>query len=456
MSRIFLSTLFFILACSGCMPNEELPKPTLKSGFVTTQIGTESSYIKDITLSANNKILLVGSVDDPVAPGSDIMLARYSKSGQLDTSFGGENGSANGVVTLAIGSLFEALQAVRQQADGKIIAAGYTNNGSDEDFLLVRFNSNGSLDKSFGANGVVTTDFGLGNDRASSLIIQPDGKYVLGGYAYDSSNKKAFAVARYHTNGLLDSDEGSYTGFASTGKKLIDIGAGHDEAFSALIQPDGHIVMAGSAQLPGLPVTFDIALARVTATGELDTTFDHDGKLSTHLNSGDNRANAVIIQDDSKLVIGGFTYNGSNNDMLLIRYHSDGSLDTDFDGDSGSGNGIVKIEAQGSYYNDYFSDLVMDLGGRFVAVGKTTAFDSGFADFLIARINSNGTLDSSFNGSGIKSLQILPSANDSAQAVNVQADGKYLAAGSGYQDPISLVHIARFNNDGGLDKSFGD
>jgi uncharacterized delta-60 repeat protein len=117
-------------------------------------------------------------------------LARYNTNGSLDTTFG-----TGGKVTTAIGTVIDKAVALAIQADGKLVAAGYSNNGTQTVFALVRYNTNGSLDTTFGTGGIVTTAIGT-NDVATSLAIQSDGKLVTAGYSYNGTDYD-FTLMRY-------------------------------------------------------------------------------------------------------------------------------------------------------------------------------------------------------------------------------------------------------------------
>src|SRR5207247_429997 len=149
----------------------------------------------------------------------DFALARYNLDGSLDTSFNG-----TGKVTTAIGTSNDSVADLAIQPDGKIVAVGKSRNGSQILFTLARYNPNGSLDTSFNGTGKVTTAIGTDNDDANALAQQPDGKIVAAGYSYNGSNND-FALVRYNPNGSLD------TSFNGSGKVTTAIGTGKDEAY---------------------------------------------------------------------------------------------------------------------------------------------------------------------------------------------------------------------------------
>jgi uncharacterized delta-60 repeat protein len=218
----------------------------------------------------------------------------FAQDGSLDLSFG--NG---GKVITPIGLGQDIGYSVAIQADGKIVMAGSSYIVND-DFALSRYNSNGSLDLSFGTSGIVTTSIGSAGDVAHSVAIQTDGKIVVAGYSY-INNHRDFALTRYNTNGSLD------TSFDTDGKVTTPIGSSTDEGYAVAIQADGKIVVAGTTFNGSI---FDFALIRYNSNGSLDLSFDIDGIVTTHIGSGTSFGYAVAMQADGKIVVAGFSDNG--------------------------------------------------------------------------------------------------------------------------------------------------
>jgi uncharacterized delta-60 repeat protein len=225
-------------------------------------------------------------------------------SGSLDTTFG-----KSGMVTTPIGSGNAVAHALGIQSDGKIVAAGSSNNIGNDDFTLVRYNTDGSFDTTFGTGGIVTTT--IGSDAyAQALGIQTDGKIVAAGDYYNGSNYE-FALVRYTADGSLD------TTFGTGGIVTTTIGSGNAWANALGIQTDGKIVAAGYSYNSS---NDDFSLVRYNADGSLDTTFGTGGIVTTAIGSGNAGANALGIQTDGKIVAAGQSSNGSNEDFILVRY----------------------------------------------------------------------------------------------------------------------------------------
>jgi uncharacterized delta-60 repeat protein len=213
-------------------------------------------------------------------------------------------------VTTAFGPGHDNGDALVLQPDGKLVAAGYSVNGSQAVFALARYNTNGSLDSGFNGTGKVTTLMGPGDENsASALALQPDGKLVAAGTVWNGS-ESVLALVRYNPSGSLDTSFG-------TGGKVTTTFGGDASANGLALQPDGKLVAVGSSSNGS---NFDFALARFDSNGSLDTGLNGTGKVTTGIGSGEDRGFAVALQPDGKLVAAGTTWNGSQSDLALVRY----------------------------------------------------------------------------------------------------------------------------------------
>jgi uncharacterized delta-60 repeat protein len=345
-------------------------------------------------------------------------------------TFSGEPGKA----IIPIGSGVDQARSVIQQSDGKLVLAGYSSNGSNTDFSLIRLNADGSLDTSFGTGGKLLMPIGTGNDTGFSVIQQNDGKLVVAGSSRNGSDDD-FSLIRLNADGSLD------TSFGTGGKLLMAVGGRADSGYSVIQQSDGKLVVAGSS---AFGLYDDFGLIRLNTDGSLDTGFDTDGKFRTDIGSDDDNGSSVIQQSDGKLVVAGYSNNGGNRDFSLIRLNADGSLDSGFDAD---GKLMVPVGA----VNDYGLSVIVQSDGKLVVAGYSD--NGGSNDFSVIRLNANGSLDTSF-GTGGKLLIPVGSSADFARSMIQQSDGKLVLAGystSGGAD-FSLV---RLDANGGLDTSFG-
>jgi len=354
--------------------------------------------------------------------------------GTLDASFG-----TGGKVTTAVGSGDDRGHAMALQPDGKVVVAGYSHNGSDNDFCIVRYNADGTLDAEFGNNGEVTTDFGNSNDIANDLAIQPNGKIIAVGGSINGSNFKYFALACYHSDGSLDTS----FGLAGTGLVKTSIGSQASgvltEARSVGIQSDGKIVVTGNAYI----FDGDSVLLRYNSNGTLDTLFGEGGATVTNLfNQRSDYGEDLLIQPDGRIVVCAYSVNGLR---LLARYNSDGSLDATFAGDGTVVDGSLAL---------FGRCVALQSDGKIILAGSNAA-DIGSLDYQLVRYNSDGSLDATFGINGIVKTGI-GTAGDVAYDVAVQPDGRIVAAGFSYNADTGFNDFAvvRYQTDGSLDTSF--
>ncbi len=385
-------------------------------GFANTSIGSNDDFGQSIALQSDGKIVVAGYSYN--GTNNDFAVVRYKIDGSLDTSF-----DVDGIITTDIANQNNFARSLAVQSDGKIVVVGYSYSGTNFDFAVIRYNNDGSLDTSFSSDGIVTTAIESGDDYATSVAIQKDGKIVVIGYCIIGYNYY-FAVVRYNTNGSLD------TSFDTDGKVTTTIGSSYDQAFSVAIQGDGKIVVAGDSYNGS---NYDFAVVRYNSDGTLDTSFGSDGIVITDLSNYD-YANSVAIQSDGKIIVVGYCNNGTNDDFAIVRYNTNGSLDTSFDGD-----GIVITDLSNF---DYANSVVIQSDGKIVVIGYCIIGPN--YDFAIVRYNSNGSLDTSFGGDGIVITDL--SNYDYANSVVIQSDGKIIIAGYCYIGTYSDFVVVRYIN----------
>ena len=357
-----------------------------------------------------------------------IVLPRpvLANDGDLDSTFG---------IGGRVSSRFpEITNATLIQHDGKIVVAGSvhaTGPAPNADFALVRYNTNGSLDTTFGFHGQVTTDFSGPGDVVRALAIQSDGKIVAAGSANGSYYTADFALARYYRDGSLDPT------FGIGGKITTDLSGRGDSIHAIAIQADGKIVAAGIMGVdPGPDSSGTGTIVRYNSDGSLDADFGLDGKVTTDLT---NFAIALAIQADGKIIVAGTVGQQSETRGLLARYNTDGSPDKTF-GDGGRVTVFVP---------SFIHGLALQANGKIIAVG-------GFQRAGIARFNIDGSLDTTFGNGG----RAFPDfggfwGSESLFSVSLQSDGKIIAAGDSEEYGETMFALARFNRDGSLDATFG-
>ncbi len=418
---------FFDFALARYNPNGTLDTSFSGDGRKTTDFaGIDDDRATGVALQSDGKIVVVGrtGVGNPFGDSFDFAVARYNPNGTLDTSFSGD-----GKQTASFGDS-DVPTGVIVQGDGKIVAAGNTCNGNPDttcDFALARFNSNGSLDTGFSGDGKQTADLG-DVDIADATTVQADGKIVVvGNVSQLGSGATDFALARFDSNGSLD------TSFSGDGKQTTDFGSSSDRAHGVAIQADGKIVVAGQSSSGS-----DFALARYSPNGTLDTSFSGDGKQTTSFDVGGGGATGVAIHGDGKIIAVGS--GGANfGDFALARYKPNGSLDATF-----SGDGKQTTDFGGS---EGARAVALQTDGKIVAVGIAVGDRSSF--FALARYNPNGSLDTSFSDDG-KQTTSFGGGADGAAAVAIQANGKIVTVGHTGSD----FALARYKPNGSLDATF--
>jgi len=333
--------------------------------------------------------------------------------------------------------------AVAVQGDGKVLVAGRarTSSTTGNDFALLRFNPDGTPDSTFGAGGLVTTDLGSTSDSANAIVIQPDGKILLAGETRRSSTLSDFALMRYNPDGTLDTSFGT----GGSGKVITDFSLGTDQAKSVALAADGRIVVAGFATVSGRT---RVALARYTSAGVLDTSFGSGGKVSTLFIPGTARANSIALLSDGSILVAGnvLDFSTSAQDWVAMRYSVNGVLDSGF----GAG-GWARIDMGGDL--ETASSLLVQSDGRIILAGDNSDSVSGTSDFALARLLSDGMIDSSFGDSG-RVLADFAGEFDQATSATLQADGKIVVAGLAGINGTSCFGVRRFDPDGAADVGF--
>ena len=402
------------------------------NGFIQLQAGT-AFQASDLALQKNGNLLVAGNVKGDQL---DFSLVQHLPSGFTDNGFG-NNGQ---VITSITPGQNDNATAMAIQQDGKIVVVGCTNTGSQRDFAIVRYNTDGSLDNTFSGDGKLTTDFNSGNDTALAVILQPDGKILVGGVSTaNSSQKKSFALARYNSNGTLDLT------FSGDGKLTTDISMGDDVLKSLSLQSDGKI-LAGGYTTTGQT---DFALVRYLSDGTLDNTFDGDGKLTTDIaQRSSDTLQSIAVQGDGKILAGGFTRSARGYDFALVRYLSGGVMDPAF------ATGGKNIADQGTPL-DIANQMVLLQDGKILMAGQR---GSDQTDLVVTRFTTTGLPDPTMLGNG----RIVDHLKGSSiyYAMAIQRDGRIVAGGATSDVNTHGTHhdyaLARYLINGQLDPSFGN
>ncbi|HEX6179836.1 MAG TPA: putative Ig domain-containing protein, partial [Chitinophagaceae bacterium] len=324
-------------------------------------------------------------------------------------------------------------------------------------FAVARFNPDGTPDATFGNNGKVQTPFfhsySIGNfsgAAAQALAIQSDGKIIAAGEANAPNLHTGFALARYNPNGSPDATFGN-NGKVETLFPTESFSYSRSYVYALAMQSDGKILAGGTTDYLGSYSSF--AIARYNADGSLDSTFDNDGLVKTFFGSGSiSFIRSLAVQTDGKIIAAGNAKQGANYVFTLVRYNPDGSLDASF-----STDGIEQTDF-GSNSLSGITSVIVQNDGKIVAVGSVSAGTTNRL-FAVARYNSDGSLDASFNGNGKAQTSFPYDGTNSiaiAQSITLHADGKIAAAGHAYTGSAYAVAFARYNSDGSPDITLGE
>ena len=366
--------------------------------------------------------------------------------GEADPTF-----AVGGQRSTDLGGTYDWAYATALQPDGKVLAAGVSNARGTYDFALVRYTAAGALDPSFGDGGRVLTDFGHSYDWAYAIALQPDGRIVVGGVS-DHSGSRDFALARYNPDGSLDHS------FGEDGLLVLPVRPLTTDIVHGLaLQPDGKILAAGVTvdDSVSLRPNGDFMLVRYTESGQLDPTFGVGGIVTTNFEGESyDEPYAIALQPDGRIVLGGVSNTGGGigrifgaDNLALARYLSNGLPDSTF-GDGGK----VVVDA-GSMFESIRA-LALDPQGRIVAAGRTNGEKRG--DLLLARFAPDGALDRTFGTTRAgMTITDLGTAEEGLSALALAPDGTIVAGGVVAPRPNADMAVVRYDEAGRFDRSFG-
>src|SRR5438552_1820941 len=296
LSVVVLTLLFFAPRAAQAAAGD-LDSRFGSGGVVQTDFSGGDDYGLGVKVQSDGKTVVVGQIG--VYPLFLSALTRYNRNGALDRTFG-----TGGKVVAALDAGGDGSTAIVFQPDGKILTAGSViHNNFVVAFVTARFNTDGSLDQTFGNNGSVQTTFGDSAAEGNDLVLQSDGRIVVVGFtgagSYSALND--FALARYNSDGSLDQSFGlggkvttHFPGAFNTGSR----------ATCCALQPDGKLLVAGSYVNESTPEEF--ALARYNTDGSLDSTFGSAGFVSTRIGGGDAFSFGIVLQRDGRIVLAGY------------------------------------------------------------------------------------------------------------------------------------------------------
>jgi uncharacterized delta-60 repeat protein len=355
--------------------NRDLDPTFGEGGIALIDFNKSFDWAYAMALQPDGKIVIAGVSDG--SGSKDFALARLGPNGTLDTNFG-RGGRATGQMRSLSADIIRSMAI---QPDGRIVVAGVTYDdvvtaGPHGDFMVARYLPDGRPDLSFGLGGIITTDFASESyDDPYALVLQRDGKIVLGGYTNTGSGPGVLfgadqlALARYTPQGLLDNT------FGSGGKVVFDGGSLDERILALAPAPDGGLFAAG--YVSGEKRS-DLLLAQLLPDGRLASGFGNTGTgMSIHnLETNSERIASLVLQPDGRIVAGGQTAVGHHADFAVFRYLPDGSFDETF----GRG-GVATFDFQGR--EDRVHAVALQSDGKILAVGQSEA------DFALARFNAD-------------------------------------------------------------------
>lgn len=425
MSTAFRNTLSLVL--TALAPAVVTAQPgTLDAsfgvgGFAISPAPGTTDQVEDLAVQADDRIVVVGNT--VTASNYDMLLLRFTADGELDDSFG-----TNGRVTLALGAGNEEANTVVVQPDGRIVVAGYTVVGGVARLALARFLSDGSPDTGFGTNGqTVSVLFSPNaNTEAKSILLQPDGKLLVGGTG-TVSGQSYFMIARYTANGALD------LSFDGGGWSFFDIGFdGEDDVATDIgLQADGKAVLGGYSYTG---TEYDFAAMRYNTNGLPDYSGFHsgDGVMTVDLNTSQDRAAATVMLPDGRIVLVGRT----SDAFGLVGIAANGYPDAGF------GTVVNTVGTSGSYAYA----AVLQPWDKVIAAGR--CISAGSVVFALARYDAQGGLDAGFGSGGTVVTPVPSYASAEIYALGLQSDGRIVVAGrAGPSSSVSDVVVARYLND---------
>lgn len=343
--------------------------------------------------------------------------------GSLDGTFG-----INGIVITSIDSFGAQVNSIAQQGDQKIIFGGFSRSSFvSKDFALARSNADGTLDNTFGLGGIVITPIEP-RSEGSSLAIQNDGKIIVGGFSDWFIN-----IARYTVDGILDST------FGNGGIVITDLPGFYSERCkSVAIQSDGKILLGGYAQHNNNDNSYFILL-RYNEDGTLDSSFGTEGQVV----GIEGRCYSIAVQSDGKILLGG----SSNLNFAVARYTTTGLLDNTF-GQEGIANTVIGNSSEAN-------SIAIQSDGN-ILLGGYSYSNNTSSDFTLARYNLNGVLDNTFGTNGIV-ITSFGNASSIANAIGLEENGKIIMAGNSFDDSnFSGFALVQYESNGSLDASFGN
>lgn len=373
------------------------------NGFLTN--------LQDMAVQPDNKTVFVSGCATINGP-YNVCLGRLNENGSRDTTFNG-----GFVLTRIPGASADytwQANGLALQNDGKIVVVGRSSFGAfTTSLIVVRYQSNGTLDTTFGTNGVVRTDFEA-NNTGNKILIQPDGKIVVVGYNKQSDTAYQQLIVRYNSDGTLDQT------FSGDGFLQINLAGNYTSGSDIALQADGKILTGGVVwTLSGSPNPSAASLlVRLNRDGTFDTTFDEDGIRTVVFGTGGAfylGFVSIAVQSDGKIL--GLDYN-----KKLYRFNLDGSLDTSFDFDGS--RSVLRADST-------VNNVVVTPSGKITVIGEWAYCNCWIRyPYHVGKYLLDGSIDNSFNGNGFLEIDVASNTNDFGKSATYDANGRIVLGGT--------------------------
>ncbi|QDV14718.1 FG-GAP repeat protein [Rosistilla oblonga] len=430
-------------AITRLTPNGHIDTSFGIDGFQFIDFAERKTGGPDIAIDSQGRIVVGGSAQHIDDRDYDFAVARLTTDGVLDSDF-----SDDGKHHFDIGGTTDISTSLTIDPQDRIVMGGYTNvhSGIQNDLAVVRLTTDGVLDESFDSDGIQTIDFNHKSDLPGSVAIDSLGRIVVTGRSIQGGETGTdTAVARLTADGALD------TTFSDDGKQLIDLFSQQELTTGLVIDSSDRILVGGYTRL--VETNDDLAVLRLTTTGELDTTFDEDGIQLIDFNKMRDYGGQLAIDPQGNILVGGTVQNGtSSSDIGVARLTPSGDFDRTFSRD---GKLTTDIGSPASSYSSASEIVAYQPDGKMVVVGNYNGA------IVLARHFDDGTVDLTFGDRGVATVDPNPfSSSGSPIGVHVDAQGRGLFVTQGRQESsnsgtLEDIHIYRLTSDGELDVSFG-
>jgi uncharacterized delta-60 repeat protein len=394
-------------------------------GAVVLKPSSGFDNANDVEVLPDGKIMVAGNAQT-TSTNFDLAIYRLNSDGSPDATFG-----TNGLVLHDLFGFQDFAYSIKILPDGKMLVAGSTMvaEPDDIDFFCARLNPDGSFDTAFGTNGFTTVHFGINEDEANAIALQPDGKIILAGQSQVLGVTTNTALARLNSDGSMDNT------FSGDGKLLANVGANSEKALDVLLLENGSIMTAGYI----LNTSQDILVKKFTSSGEIDLTFGINGSKTINPKNSDDLGYAITRHPlNGRILVAGRYGISSKADATVLSISENGVIDSTF--------GINGFTTLNINYSDKANAIFIQPDGKIIITGGEAPSGISFYNSFIARFNEDGTIDNTFGTSNGYTLSPFGEVGSIGNDIAMQADGKIVTCGIASQVSGNDFGILRYNN----------